>query len=275
MECGVWLPAAAAVAGPPADARGEAGWTGNAVRPGHPCTAAGTALPRGIVPKRGGQAGRKGVERMERGGAVENVVFDVGNVLIRWDPRHLYEKLIPDAAEREAFLAGICTHDWNLEQDRGRGWDDAVAERVALFPGHEALIRAYHERWQEMVPGAIEGSVAILRRLAEAGVPLYAITNFSTEKFRETRARFPFLGLFRDALVSAELRLLKPDPAIYRLLLVRHGLDPARTLFIDDGEANIAGARAVGLRGHLFREPARLAEDLAAAGLPVPGAVSR
>lgn len=199
--------------------------------------------------------------------AISAVVFDIGNVLIEWDPRHLYRGLIPDEAEREAFLAEVCSPDWNLEQDRGRLWAEAIAERVALFPQHEALIRAYSDRWAEMVPGEIPGSVAILDALREAGVPLYAITNFSSEKFAEAQARFPFLTRFIDVVVSAEERLLKPDPAIYRLLLDRNGLRAEACLFIDDSERNVEAARAVGMHAHHFRGAEGLAVALRAAGL--------
>lgn len=199
---------------------------------------------------------------------VDTVVFDVGNVLIRWDPRFLYRKLFDDTAAMERFLAEVCNDAWNLEQDRGRTWAEAIAERVLLFPQHEALIRAYSERWHDMVPGEVEGSVAILERLRDAGVPLYAITNFSTEKFAEAQHRFPFLRRFRDVVVSGEERLLKPDPAIYRVLLDRNGLEAARCLFIDDSEKNVRGAEAVGMRAHHFRDAAGLAAELRARGLP-------
>jgi 2-haloacid dehalogenase len=199
---------------------------------------------------------------------VDTVVFDVGNVLIRWDPRHLYSKLFGDPAVMERFLAEVCTDVWNLEQDRGRGWAEAIAERVALFPRHEALIRAYSERWHEMVPGEVEGTVPILERLRAAGVPLYAITNFSAEKFAEAQDRFPFLRGFRDVVVSAHERLLKPDPAIYRCLLDRNGLEAGRCLFIDDSERNVRAAEGVGMRAHHFRNAEGLAAALRALGLP-------
>jgi 2-haloacid dehalogenase len=199
--------------------------------------------------------------------AVDHVVFDVGNVLIEWDPQHLYRKLIPDAAARARFLAEICTPEWNIEQDRGRLWADAVAERTALFPDHARLIRAFDERWPEMVPGEVPGSVALLEALRGAGVPLYAITNFSAEKFVLAQSRFPFLTQFRDVVVSAEERLLKPDPAIYRVLLERNGLQASRCLFIDDSEKNVRGAEAVGMRAHHFRDAAGLAADLRGLGL--------
>lgn len=200
---------------------------------------------------------------------ISTVVFDVGNVLIRWDPRFLYRRLIPDEAQMERFLAEVCTSDWNLEQDRGRSWADAVAERVALHPEHEALIRAYDRDWHQMVPGVVDGSVAILEELEELGVPLYAITNFSTEKYAEALDRFPFLGRFRDTVVSAHERLLKPDPAIYRLLADRNGFDLRTAVFIDDAEKNVRGAEAVGMAGILFTDPADLRLRLRDLGLPL------
>ncbi|WP_203076880.1 HAD family hydrolase [Falsiroseomonas ponticola] len=200
--------------------------------------------------------------------AASVVVFDVGNVLIEWDPEHLYRKLIPDAAARADFLGRVCTMEWNLEQDRGRRWAEAVAERTALFPDQAALIAAYSDRWHEMVPGEVPGTVAILEGLREAGVPLYAITNFSSEKFAEAQARFPFLARFIDVVVSAEEGLLKPDPAIYRRLLDRNGLAASDCLFIDDSEKNVVGARAVGMRAHHFRDAGALRAALRAEGLP-------
>jgi len=198
---------------------------------------------------------------------VDHVVFDVGNVLIEWDPDHLYRKLISDPVERALFLSDICTPAWNLEQDRGRSWADAVAERVALFPQHAALIRAFDERWPEMVPGEVPGSVALLESLRMADVPLYAITNFSAEKFVLARARFAFLNGFRDVVISAEERLLKPDPAIYHALLERNGLTAAQCLFIDDSEKNVRGAEAVGMHAHHFRDAVALAAKLRTLGL--------
>jgi 2-haloacid dehalogenase len=198
---------------------------------------------------------------------LDTVVFDIGNVLIQWDPRHLYRRLIPDEAERERFLAEVCTDAWNLEQDRGRSWAEAIAERVALFPQHETLIRAYSERWHEMVPGEVPGTAAVLEALRTRAVPLYAITNFSVEKFVEAQARFPMLRGFRDVVVSGTERMLKPDPAIYRLLLDRNGLAAERCLFIDDSEKNVRGAEAVGMRAHHFRGAAALEAELRGLGL--------
>jgi 2-haloacid dehalogenase len=196
-------------------------------------------------------------------------VFDVGNVLIRWDPRNLYRKLIADEAEREDFLARICSPEWNLEMDRGRPFAQGVAERVALFPQHEALIRAFDERWLETLDGAVEEAVAILEELRAAGVKTYAITNFSREKFALTRTRYPFLDSFEGIIVSAHEQLLKPDPRIYALLCERHGLAPADCIFIDDNLANVEGARAFGMQGHHFKTAAGLRADLRQQGLPL------
>ena len=196
-------------------------------------------------------------------------VFDVGNVLIRWDPRNLYRKLIADEAEREDFLARICSPEWNLEMDRGRAFAEGVAERVALFPQHEALIRAFDERWLETLDGAVEEAVAILEELRAAGVKTYAITNFSREKFALTRTRYPFLDSFEGIVVSAHEQLLKPDPRIYALLCERHGLAPADCIFIDDSLANVEGARAFGMQGHHFKTAAELRTDLRQQGLPL------
>ncbi|NBN64671.1 HAD-IA family hydrolase [Microvirga tunisiensis] len=201
---------------------------------------------------------------------VTTVVFDIGNVLIEWDPEHLYRRLIPDAAARRHFLTEVCSPDWNLEQDRGRSWSEAVAERVALYPDHADLIRAYDSGWHEMVPGEVPGSVRLLSELGDRGVPLYAITNFSAEKFVEARARFPFLGTaFRDTVVSAEERLLKPDPRIYEVLLARNGLDAASCVFIDDSLKNVEGARNVGMAAIHFTGAEALRVELRRMGFGV------
>ncbi|KUL95274.1 2-haloalkanoic acid dehalogenase [Bosea sp. WAO] len=194
------------------------------------------------------------------------VVFDVGNVLLRWDPFHLYRDLIPDDARRDWFLANVCTAAWNIEQDRGRSWTDAVAILIAAHPEWEREIRAFDERWHETVPGVIDDSVAVLEELKERGEKVYAITNFSREKWAECLVRFPFLRSFDGAIVSAHERLLKPDPAIYRVLTERYELDAGDCIFIDDSEKNVLGARSVGMRAVHFREPIDLRGELRALG---------
>jgi 2-haloacid dehalogenase len=196
-----------------------------------------------------------------------NIVFDLGMVLIEWDPRHLYRKVFADTDKMEWFLAEVCTPAWNLEQDRGRSWDEAIGEAISRHPRFATEIRLYRERWMEMVPGAIEGSVAVLEALATKGVPLFAITNWNGETFRETQDRFPFLSLFQDIVVSGDARLLKPEPAIFHLLASRNGIDLTQSLFIDDSLKNVRGAEAVGMAGHHFVSPAALREDLVRRGL--------
>lgn len=198
---------------------------------------------------------------------IRNVVFDIGRVLIGWEPKRLYSRLFPDPLERDRFLAEICTEAWNRELDRGRSFAEGIAELVARHPEWEPEIRAWDLHWHEMVPGQIDGSVAILEGLRARDVPTWAITNFSAEKFAEAVERFPFLKGFRDTVVSAHERLLKPDPAIYRVLLDRNGLSAETCLFIDDTLANVEGARAVGMAAVHFTSPERLAADLAAHGV--------
>jgi 2-haloacid dehalogenase len=197
------------------------------------------------------------------------VVFDVGNVLLRWDPRNLYRKIFDDEARIEWFLSTVCTPEWNVEQDRGRDWDEAVSLLVSRHPDHEAPIRAFHERWHETVSGTFEQNVTLLEQLRRAGVPNYCITNFSGVKFQEAQQRYPFLSGFDGAIVSGDERLLKPDPAIYRLLLDRYGLNAEDCIFIDDSAANVRGAQNVGMHAIRYLEPMDLAAELRRLGFPV------
>jgi 2-haloacid dehalogenase len=196
-------------------------------------------------------------------------VFDIGNVLLDWDPRHLYRKMFDDHARMEQFLAEVCTSAWNLEQDRGRLFRDAVAELVAVHPHLDAEIRAFDERWVETVSGTIQGSVDLLAELQDKGVPTYAITNFSAEKFADAQRIWPFLGSFIDVIVSGEHRVLKPDPAIYRLLLDGNGLAAEACVFIDDSQKNVTGAQAIGMHALHFTGADRLRADLKGLGFPV------
>ncbi|KLK94456.1 2-haloalkanoic acid dehalogenase [Microvirga vignae] len=198
------------------------------------------------------------------------VVFDIGNVLLRWDPRHLYRQIFEDEEEMEWFLSHICTHDWNVEQDRGRDWDEAVALLVKDHPKHESAIRAFHERWTETVEGSYEQNVTLLLQLREAGVPNYCITNFSGQKFILAKQRFPFLADFDGIIVSGDERLLKPDPAIYYLLFDRYGLEAEDCVFIDDSRVNIEAAGTIGMHAiHYPDEQVDLAAELRRYGFPV------
>jgi 2-haloacid dehalogenase len=198
------------------------------------------------------------------GRAVEAVVFDLGGVLIDWDPRHLYRKLLADEAAVEEFLATVCTPEWNAEQDRGRPFAEGVAELVERHPAHAAAIAAYAERWEEMLGGEIPGSVELLAELRASGMPLYALTNWSAETFGIARERFAFLDWFWGVLVSGEERMIKPDPRFFRLLVERFGLDPGSTVYVDDAEGNVAAARRLGFDAVRFTGPERLRRDLAA-----------
>jgi 2-haloacid dehalogenase len=194
------------------------------------------------------------------------VVFDVGNVLIRWDPLLVYREMIPDDEKRAWFMQNVCTAAWNLEQDRGRSWEEAVALLVASHPEWESQIRAYDERWHEAVPGVIDDSVAVLAELKRRGEKVYAITNFSREKWAECLIRFPFLQSFDGVVVSAHERVIKPDPAIYHILLQRYGLAAPDCIFIDDSARNIEAARGVGMKAVHFVEPIDLRSELAGHG---------
>jgi 2-haloacid dehalogenase len=196
------------------------------------------------------------------------VIFDLGGVLIEWDPRHLYRKLFRgDEAAMEAFLATVCTHEWNRGQDAGRSFAEGARLLKAVYPHQAELIDAYGARFDEMMPGPIEGSVAILAELRRRGTPLYGITNFSAETYPPALARFEFLGWLDGVVVSGELGIIKPDPRIYELALARFAIDPRRAVYIDDVEANVAAASGFGMHGIRFTSPAALRAALAALGL--------
>ena len=193
------------------------------------------------------------------------VVFDLGGVLLEWDPRHLYRKLFPgDEAAMEAFLGEVCTVEWNERQDAGRTFAEAVAE---LMPKHEDkrhLIEAFGRRFDEMIPGALDGTVEIARELKGRGVPLYALTNWSSETFPSQRVRFPFLDWFDGIVVSGDEGVIKPDLRIFRILLDRYGVAADESVFIDDNPKNAQAASALGIHGIHFQSPAQLRGELAA-----------
>ncbi|HJL40798.1 MAG TPA: HAD family phosphatase [Myxococcales bacterium LLY-WYZ-16_1] len=194
------------------------------------------------------------------------VVFDLGGVLVDWNPRHLFRKLMP-AAEMERFLGEVATPEWNAKMDAGKPFADAIAERAVDFPDDGPWLRAYFERWPEMLGGPIEGTVTLLETLDARGVPLYALTNWSAETFHHAERRFSFLQRFQDILVSGREGLVKPHPEVYLALLRRNRLRPEHGVFIDDVAANVEGARQVGLDGIRFEGPARLRGDLNRRGL--------
>jgi 2-haloacid dehalogenase len=196
------------------------------------------------------------------------VVFDLGGVLIDWNPRHLYRKLFAgDEAAMEHFLANVCTSSWNSQQDAGRTFAEACASLKLHYPGHAELIDAWIERQSEMVAGAIGGTVEILAELRAHKVPLYALSNWSAETFPIVLKRFEFLHWFQGIVLSGEVRLLKPDPRIFHLFFKTHGIDPAEAVYIDDLKPNVEAATALGTHGLLFTDPASLREELVRLGL--------
>ncbi len=199
--------------------------------------------------------------------AIDTFVFDLGNVLINWDPRHLYRKLFASDVEMERFLAEVCNHEWNIQMDAGRPFADGTAELVERHPHQADLIRADRDRWPEMLGGPIPGSVNLLSRIRAGGGRLFALTNWSNETFPIARDRYDFLGWFSHIAVSGELGLVKPDPAIFRHLIGTCAVAPARTLFIDDSLVNIRGAACLGFATHHFSEPNLLEAHLQDWGL--------
>ena len=196
------------------------------------------------------------------------VVFDVGGVLLQWDPRHLYRKLFAgDDAAMEHFLGNVCTEEWNERQDAGRTFADAAAELLPAHADKAHLIHAFGRRFDEMIPGAIEENVDILRELKRAGVPLYAVTNWSAETFPSAQNRFDFLAEFDGIVVSGEEGVIKPDPRIFRILLDRYDIPAHAAVFIDDNPANAEAATNLGIHGIHFRSPQQLRRELVELGL--------
>lgn len=192
-----------------------------------------------------------------------SVIFDVGKVLHRWEPELLYARRIPDDAARAAFLRDVVTTDWHFQHDAGRPFAETSAELAALHPEHADHIAAWGPNFLDTLPGPVEGMPELVADLHAAGVPLYAITNFSGEFWRPFVAREAALfAPFRDIVVSGDEKLIKPDPAIYRLALDRFGLAAGDALFVDDVPANVAGAQSVGIRGHVFRDAPTLRAEL-------------
>ena len=194
---------------------------------------------------------------------IETIVFDLGGVLIDWDPNHLYKKIIPDAVQRAYFLDNICTQEWNEGQDEGRTLAEATQLLVGQYPQYKVEIEAYYGRWEEMLGGPIQATVDILTAIHQSNrYPLYALTNWSGETFPVALERYAFLQLFNDIVVSGVEKMKKPTPAFYNLLLEKHQLSPATTLFIDDSLKNIEAANELGLQTIHFSNPEKLGDEL-------------
>lgn len=200
---------------------------------------------------------------------IENVIFDLGGVLVDWNPKYLYNKIFDgDTKKIDWFLSTVCTNEWNVEQDAGRTFSEATRLLIREFPDQEAHIRAYYERWEEMLQGDIPGTVAILEELKQNDSHnLFALTNWSAETFPIALKRFDFLQHFQGIVVSGAEQTRKPFRDIYDILLSRHELDPGMSVFIDDNEENVTAAEKVGIKGILFQEPDELRNDLERLGI--------
>lgn len=201
---------------------------------------------------------------------VKGVVFDLGGVVIDWNPMHLYRKVFEgDETKAQNFLETICTGAWNEEQDAGRNLIQATAERVALYPEWAREIRCYYGRWIEMVGGPIPGTAALMAEIKEAGLHLFALSNWHCETFSRVRPRFKELDLFEHIVLSGEYGRIKPDKAIYDIALHCYGVEPEHLVFVDDNLRNVEGAAKVGLPALVFTGADKLRRDLIALGVPL------
>ncbi len=194
---------------------------------------------------------------------IHAIIFDFGGVLINWDPHNLYNKYFAnDTTAIDNFLAEINFYTWNLSQDGGYPFKQAVRELSAQFPQYAHLIRAYDEEWEESVPGLIPGTIEILYKLKTIGYRLFGLTNWSAEKFPLVRHKYKVFDLFEDIVVSGEVKLIKPNPAIYNLLLQKIHLRPEECLLIDDSRHNLEVARKMGFETIHFTSPGQLELEL-------------
>lgn len=200
--------------------------------------------------------------------APKAIIFDLGNVLIDWNPAYVFEKVIEDEERRKYFFANICTSDWNEEQDAGRLIAEATAELAAKHPEWKTEIEAYYGRWTEMLGGPIDGTVELFRQMKATGrYQFYALTNWSAELFPIALERYEFLHWFDGRVVSGEEKMRKPAPEFYKVLLDRYGLQPEETLFIDDNLRNIKAAEAMGIPSIRFESPEQLEKELKEKGI--------
>jgi 2-haloacid dehalogenase len=199
----------------------------------------------------------------------DTVIFDLGGVLLDWNPEYLYSQLFEDQTEMEEFLATICTRDWHKAHDLGVDTHQSCLELARKHPAHTNMIMAWSTRGEEMISGQIEGTVEILAELRAAGVACYALSNMEPDRYLLRLERFPFMRWFDGCVISGQEAVAKPDRKIFEILLERFGLDPAGTVFIDDTAPNVAAAGELGLVGLRFESPERLRADLKNLGLPV------
>jgi 2-haloacid dehalogenase len=194
--------------------------------------------------------------------SITAIIFDFGNVLVKWDIHALYKRFFPDPQAVDSFLREINFPEWNARQDAGRPFKEGVKVLCTQFPQYAELIQAYDTDWDKSVTGTIDGTVNIVRSLKEAGWPLYILSNFSAEKFPLMQQRYGFLQLFDDMIISGEHRMIKPDPAIFELTLNRIKRTASECLFIDDSLTNIETAHRLGFHTIHFQSPQQLEMSL-------------
>jgi 2-haloacid dehalogenase len=200
---------------------------------------------------------------------IKTVVFDIGGVLIDWNPRHMYRKIFKSEEEMEWFLSNICTYEWNVQQDGGKLFSEATAELSARYPEYSDKIALYYGRWEEMLGGELTDTVKIFNELKSAGMPVYALSNWSHEAFPAAYERFDFMKQFDGLVVSGYEKILKPDHAIYRVLMSRYNVNPVESVYIDDNKANADAAAELGFHGIHFQSAEQLRQELRDLGLGV------
>lgn len=194
---------------------------------------------------------------------IKAVIFDFGNVLLEWNPRHVYRRYFPGNDEAmESFFHEVRFMDWNAQQDKGRTFADGVSELSRQFPHYADLIQAYHDNWEDSIGDYFAGTVEIMKRLKQAGYPLYGLSNWSAETFPIAREKYDFFNLLDDIVISGEVGMIKPEPEIFEHLLERIGKPAQECLFIDDAVANIEQARRMGFTTVQFESPEQLESEL-------------
>ncbi len=200
--------------------------------------------------------------------AARLVLFDLGNVVVDWEPERLYRRRFGDAEKAAWFCREICTREWHANHDRGVPMEASIAAKIREFPEYSGHIRAWRSEWLDMFHGYVPGVPQLMARLEEARIPLFGLSNIPAEVSEETFSAFAMIRILRDVVVSGRENLIKPDPRIYQLALQRMGgPDPGDVLFVDDREDNVLAARALGLKGHVFQGAEGLESDLKAYGL--------
>ena len=196
---------------------------------------------------------------------IQAVIFDFGNVLLEWNPRHVYRRYFPNDEEAmEEFFREVNFMDWNLQQDKGRPFAEGVAELSKRFPHYSYLIQAYHDNWEDSIGDYLAGTVEIMKQLKNAGYSLYGLSNWSAETFPIAREKYDFFHLLDDYVISGEVGMVKPEPEIFELLLQKIGKPAKQCLFIDDALVNIQQAQKMGFATVHFQSPEQLEDELRA-----------